>query len=164
VRAALENDFPWLERRHEHVPPGWTPAFELPDELRLFLEAVGLDDARARWQLCAGMNEVQQQWYSRDAARRFGVPELTRHADRERELARHYFRCWAPPATRELWRQVVLMLDGLNAATFDLICRRVPVPMMRHALGVMLTANGRAEWRAFVAALAEPQWLMPLAD
>jgi hypothetical protein len=160
TRAAFEREFPWLERRHEHVPPGWTPPFELPDEFRLFLDAVGVDDARVRWQLCAGMNEVQQHWYSRHAAERFGVPELVRHAARERELALHYFSCWAPPATRELWRQVVLVLDALNAATFDLICHRAPGAMVRHALAGMVTRRGRDEWRAFVDGLARPQWLM----
>src|SRR5262249_6289866 len=118
-----------------------------------------LDDARARWQICAGLNEVQQQWYSRHAAERFGVPELVQHGARERQLATNYFSHWAPPATRALWRQCILMLDALNAATFDLLCRGARGAMVRHALLGMLTRDD--EWRAFVAALGRPQWLMP---
>jgi hypothetical protein len=160
TRAALERDFPWLERRHEHVPDGWTPVFDFPDQFRLFVDAVGVEDARVRWQLCAGLNEVQQQWYSRDAARRFRVPELARHAERERELAVNYFACWAPPATRELWRQTVLILDALNAATFDLVCNRAAAALIWHSTTGMLTRSGRAEWRAFSDGLASPQWVM----
>jgi hypothetical protein len=156
--AALEQEFPWLERRHEHIPPGWTPPFRFPDEFRLFIDALGIDDARARWQLCAGMNEVQQQWYSQHAAERFGVPELARHGARERALAINYFSHWAPRATRALWRQVILMLDALNAATFDLICNQQRGPMVRHSVAGMVTRRG--EWRAFVDGLRRPQRLL----
>jgi hypothetical protein len=158
TQAVLQRDFPWLERRHEHVPAGWTPRLRFPDEFRLFVDALGVDDARARWQLCAGMNEVQQQWYSRHAAERFGVPELARHGQRERALAINYFSHWAPAATRGLWRQVILILDALNAATFDLICNQARGPIVRRALAGMVT--GRNEWRQFVEGLERPQWLM----
>ncbi len=159
TQQALATEFPWLERRHEHIPDGWTPPFKFPDEFRLFVDALAVDDARARWQLCAGLNEVQQQHYSRHAAARFAVPELERHAARERELAVNYFSHSAPRATRELWRQCVLMLDGLNAATFDLLCNRQRGPFVRHAFAGMVTRG--SEWRAFVANLEKPQWLMP---
>jgi hypothetical protein len=160
TQQALMQDFPWLEHRHEHIPDGWTPAFKFPDEFRLFVDALGIDDARARWQLCAALNEVQQQHYSRHAAERFGVPELAEHAARERQLAVNYLSHWAPAATRELWRQCILMLDGLNAATFDLVCHRETGAFVRHAMVGMVTRRG--EWRAFVENLARPQWLMPV--
>jgi len=159
TRDALAKDFPWLEQRHRHIPDGWMPPFKFPDEFRLFIDALSLDDARARWQLCAALNEVQQQHYSRHAAERFGVPELERHAARERELAVNYFSHWAPNATRELWRQCILVLDGLNAATFDLLCNRAPGAFVGRAMAGMVTRG--AEWRAFVAGLEKPQWLMP---
>jgi len=159
TQEALHKEFPWLERRHRHIPDGWTPAFKFPDEFRQFIDALAIDDARARWQLCCGLNEVQQQHYSHHAAERFAVPELRRHAARERELAINYFSHWAPNATRELWRQCILVLDGLNAATFDLLCNRAPGTIVRHALTGMVTRGG--EWRAFVANLEKPQWLMP---
>lgn len=159
TQETLAKDFPWLERRHEHLPDGWTPHFKFPDEFRLFIDALSVDDARARWQLCAAMNEVMQQHYSRHAAERFGVPELVRHAARERALAVNYFSHWAPGATRELWRQCIVMLDGLNAATFDLLCNRARGAFVRHALVGMVTRN--AEWRAFVDGLEKPQWMMP---
>ncbi len=159
TQEALAKEFPWLEQRHRHIPDGWTPPFKFPDEFRLFIDALAIDDARARWQLCAALNEVQQQHYSRHAAERFGVPELARHAARERELALSYFSHWAPNATRELWRQCILILDALNAATFDLLCRRAPGAMVGRAMLGMVTRGG--EWRAFVANLEKPQWLMP---
>ncbi len=161
TRAALEHDFPWLERRHQHIPPGWTPPFAFPDELRRFVDALALDAARVRWQLLAALNEVQQQHYSRHAAARFGVPELARHGARERELAVNYFSHWAPPASRALWRQCLLVLDGLNAATFDLLCNRAPAAFVARAAAGLLTRG--AEWRAFVRGLDEPQWLLPVA-
>lgn len=165
VKRALETEFPWLERRHEHIPAGWTPPFVLPDELRRFIDvrgggdALALDEARVRWQLVAALNEVQQQHYSRHAATRFGVPELTRHAARERALALSYLGHWAPPASRELWRQCLYVLDGLNAATFDLLCNREVGAFIRFGTRGLVTGGG--EWRAFVAALERPQWLLP---
>lgn len=160
ARAALTTEFPWLERRHEHIPPGWTPPFHFPSLFGRFLEAGSLDDTRARWQLCCALNEVQQQHYSRHAAARFGVPALARHAARERELALNYFAHWAPPATRELWRQCLLVLDGLNAATFALLCQEAPAAFVGRAALGLATRGG--EWRAFLADLERPQWLLPL--
>ena len=159
TQQVLTTEFPWLEHRHEHIPDGFTPPFKFPDEFRLFIDALAVDDARARWQLCAALNEVQQQHYSRHAAERFGVPELAAHAARERALAVNYFSHWAPNATRELWRQCILVLDGLNAATFDLLCRAKPGAFVAHAMTGMVTRGG--EWRAFVENLKKPQWLMP---
>jgi hypothetical protein len=159
TQEALASDFPWLERRHQHIPEGWAPAFSFPDEFRLFIDALAVDDARARWQLCCALNEVQQQWYSRHGAERFGVPELVRHGARERQLAVNYFTHWAPGATRELWRQCIILLDALNASTFDLICNRARFATIRHAVTGMLTR--RAEWQQFLDGLETPQWLMP---
>jgi hypothetical protein len=159
TQQAIEHDFPWLEHRHEHVPDGWTPPFKFPDEFRQFIDALSVDDARARWQLCAAFNEVQQQHYSRHAAERFDVPALVEHAARERALAVNYFSHWAPNATRELWRQCILMLDALNAATFDLLCNQRSGAFVGRAMAGMITRG--AEWRAFVENLKKPQWLMP---
>ena len=159
TQEVVEKEFPWLERRHQHIPDGWTPPFKFPDEFRLFVDALAVDDARARWQLCAALNEVQQQHYSRHAAERFCVPELVAHAARERQLAVNYFSHWAPNATRELWQQCIYILDALNAATFDLLCNKKPGAMVGHAVAGMVTRG--AEWRAFVANLETPQWLMP---
>jgi len=159
TQQSLATDFPWLEERHRHIPDGWTPPFKFPDEFRLFIDTLVIDDARARWQLCAALNEVEQQHYSRHAAARFAVPELARHAERERALAVNYFSHWAPNATRELWRQCILVLDGLNAATFDLLCNRAPASMIGHAMAGMVTRRG--EWRAFLAGLEKAQRLMP---
>ena len=159
TQQALVEDFPWLERRHPHIPDGWTPPFKFPDEFRLFIDALAVDDARARWQLCAAMNEVQQQHYSRHAAERFAVPELAEHAARERQLALSYFGHWAPEATRELWRQCILILDALNAATFDLLCNREGGAFVARSVAGLVTRGG--EWRAFVENLKKPQWLMP---
>jgi hypothetical protein len=160
TQETLAHDFPWLERRHEHVPPGYTPEFAFPDEFRLFIDALSVEDARVRWQLCCGLNEVQQAWYSTHAAERFSVPELVRHGARERLLGINYFSHWAPSVTRELWRQCLIMLDALNAATFDMICNRQAGAIIRHALFGMVTR--RQEWRAFVAGLATPQWTLPV--
>jgi len=159
TQQALAQEFPWLERRHEHIPDGWTPAFKFPDEFRLFIDALSVDDARTRWQLCAALNEVQQQHYSRHAAERFAVPELAEHAARERQLALSYFGHWAPEATRELWRQCILILDALNAATFDLLCNREGGAFVARSVAGLVTRGG--EWRAFVENLKKPQWLMP---
>jgi hypothetical protein len=160
TQQALAQDFPWLEHRHEHVPPGHTPRFRFPDEFRLFVDALAVDDARVRWQLCCALNEVQQAWYSTHAAERFGVPALLAHGARERLLAINYFSHWAPPVTRELWRQCLIMLDALNAATFDMICNREAGAIIRHALVGMVTR--RQEWNEFVDGLARPQWMMPV--
>ena len=87
----MEQDFPWLRGRHEHIPRGHTPAFEFPEVFGSFLQAGTLDDARVRWQLATALNEVQQASYSAFFARRFDLPEIARHGEREAELARNYF-------------------------------------------------------------------------
>jgi hypothetical protein len=155
---ALAIEFPWLEHRHQHVPPGWTPPLEFPDELATFVDGDRLDDARARWQLVAALNEVQQSAYSAHAAARFGLPELERHAARERALAINYFGHWAPACTELLWRQCIYVLDGLNAAVFALLCRERPAEMIARSLAAALVHRG--EWRAFVAGLDHPQRLL----
>jgi hypothetical protein len=157
---ALAGEFPWLEQRHEHVPPGWTPPLEFPVELGTFIDGDGLDDARARWQLVAALNEVQQSAYSSHAARRFRLPELERHAARERALAINYFGHWAPACTEALWRQTIQVLDGLNAAVFAMLCRERPATLIVRSLVGALAE--RAEWRAFVAGLDRPQRLVPI--
>jgi hypothetical protein len=159
LRASLLCDFPWLERRHEHVPPGFTPPLAFPDAFRRFVDTPQLDAARARWQLCAALNEVMQAAYSRYAATLFRLPPLCEHAARERAMALNYFAHWSPPATRALWRQCVLVLDGLNAATFGMLCREQPAAMIGHALFGALAR--RSEWRAFVDGLQQPPWLLP---
>jgi hypothetical protein len=157
VRRALETEFPWLERRHEHIPPGWTPPLQFPAEFSVFLDIASLDDARARWQLIAAFNEVQQAHYSAYAARLFRLPELAAHAARERALAIHYFGRQAPEATLALWRQCILILDGLNAAVFHMMCEERPGAMIGRSLYGALAHGG--EWRRFVDGLSTPQWL-----
>lgn len=162
TRAALQTEFPWLESRHLHIPPGWSPRFEFPDAFGSFLDSGSLDDARARWQLCAALNEVQQSAYSADLARRFRLPELSRQSEREAELAQNYFRHWSPPATAALWRQCILVLDALNAAVLAMTCStRGPLILLRTLL-TALSGRGAVEWRHFVTGLEEPQLLLPL--
>ncbi len=105
-----------LERRHEHIPDGWTPPFDFPDVFQSFVDVPSLEEAKVRWQLAAAINEVQQCWYSRFAARIFHLPELLRHAEREEALAHNYFAHWSPPVTGALWAQTIWVLDALNAA------------------------------------------------
>jgi hypothetical protein len=156
VRHAIHHEFPWLEHRHEHVPPGHTPSFEFPAAFREYLEWGDLDDSRARWQLAVGLNEVQQCCYSEFAADLFRLPELRRHAARERSLAINYFAHWAPACTRELWRETIHVLDALNAAVFELVCK--PHGVLAWGMAGALTQRG--QWRAFVAGLDTPQWLL----
>ena len=158
VRRAIETEFPWLERRHEHIPAGWTPRFEFPSVFSAFID-VELDAARLRWQLVTALNEVQQAHFSLTCARLFRLPELVDHAARERAMAINYFSHSAPPATRALWRQCILVLDGLNAAVMNMIAFDQRVPMIRHALVGL--ATGHRQWRAFVQGLTRPQWLQP---
>jgi hypothetical protein len=159
VRTALESEFPWLEHRHEHVPAGWTPHFDFPPSFATFVGAADgdLDDARARWQLVCALNEVQQTAYSSHAAERFRLPELRRHAARERELALHYFAKWAPEATDRLLRQCLWVLDGLNAAVFAMLCSERPAEMIGRSLWGALAR--RDEWHRFVLAMDQPQRL-----
>jgi hypothetical protein len=156
LREALA--LPWLEHRHEHVPAGWTPPLAFPSALIEFLDAP-LDEARARWQLLAALNEVQQSSYSASLVALFRLPELAAHAARERELAINYLGHWSPPATVALWRQCIYLLDALNASVFEMMCRRAPGKMVAHSLVGALTR--RDEWRAFQDGLARPQWLLP---
>jgi hypothetical protein len=160
TRRALATEFPWLERRHEHIPPGWTPLLEFPAEMRAFVDGGTLDDARARWQLMAALNEVQQSAYSSSLVRQFALPELSEHASRERALAINYFAHSSPDCSEALWRQCIIVLDALNAAVFAMMCRDRPRQMIAHS--VKRTFSGRGEWRAFVDGLKRPQWLMPL--
>ena len=158
VRRALETEFPWLERRHEHLPDGWTPALDFPPVFAAFIDVPDLEEAKARWQLCASINEVQQAAYSAYAARLFRLPELEAHAARERQLAINYFSHWAPACTLPLWRQCILMLDGLNAAVFAMMCRDRAGEMVARSLGGAIFHRG--EWRAFVKGLEAPQWTL----
>jgi hypothetical protein len=161
TRAALQKEFPWLERRHLHIPPGWAPRLSFPAAFGAFLDSGSLDDARARWQLCAGLNEVQQAVYSADMARRFRMPELLKQSEREAELAVNYFGHWSPPATAALWRQCILVLDGLNAAVLAMTCSpRGPLIMLRTLL-TALSGRGAAEWHHFLVGLDQPQPLLP---
>ena len=161
TRYALEHDFPWLEKRHQHIPPGWTPRFDFPVEFADWIDVPQLEEAKARWQLAASLNEVQQAHNSEDSARRFGLPPLRIHATRERELAINYLGHDAPAVTRALFRECLFLLDALNAAVFDMLCVRRPGEMVRYAVAAAFTE--RAQWRTFVDGLAQPQWLLPLA-
>lgn len=166
VQAALRCEFPYLERRHEHVPAGERPPFEFPEVFAGYVECSEwgtLDDSRARWQLAVGLNEVQQCCYSEFAARLFRLPELHRHAARERELACNYFGHWAPRCTLELWRETILVLDALNAATFELVCTQL-LPRAMAPTRVLGSRARRAQWREFVANLDTPQWLLPVPE
>lgn len=158
VRQAFAVDFPWLEHRHEHVPPGWAPRCEFPPAIDPFFDLGTVDEAKARWQLVAALNEVMQSVYTEHLALLLALPVLATHASRERELAFNYFAHWSPPATRELWRQSILVLDGINAAVFEAACDTQLVALVARSLvgGV----SRRGEWRRFVAALDEPQQLV----
>jgi len=158
TRESIHRDFPWLENRHLHIPAGWTPQLEFLPEFAEWIDVPSLESAKARWQLATGLNEVQQAHNSEDCARRFRIPELRIHAARERELASNYFSHWAPLVTRELFRECLFVLDGLNAAVFAMLCRDRPAEMVgRSILGAI---SRRSEWKAFVAALAQPQLLV----
>ena len=156
----LERDVPWLENRREHVPPGWSPRLDFPTEFALWLDVPDLEVARLRWQLVALFNEVQQHHQTEDCARRFRLPELSLQAARERELAINYSRHLAPPVTRALLREVLYILDALNAGVFEMLCVAHAGEMVRRCLAAAVTK--RDEWRAFVDGLAKPQWLLPV--
>jgi hypothetical protein len=159
IQLALRREFPWLEHRHEHIPPGHTPPFAFPRVFADFVEYGDLDDSRARWQLAVGLNEVQQQAYSSFAAELFRLPELHRHAARERELALHYFGHWAPRCSEALWRETIWVLDALNAAVFELVLGVLPSAFSpAGALGIRAR---RSQWQAFVAGLDRAQRLEP---
>jgi hypothetical protein len=158
VHASLHKDFPWLERRHQHIPDGYTPRFEFPRAFADFIEHGDLDESRARWQLAVGLNEVQQSCYSAFAAELFRLPELHRHAARERALAINYFGHWAPRCSRDLWRETIWILDALNAAVFELVLGELPRALA--PVGPLGIPARRAQWAAFVRALDTPQWLL----
>ena len=162
VQALLRDDFPWLQQRHEHIPSGYTPPLEFPDALRRFIDAPlsggTLDDARARWQLVAALNEVQQSVYSAFLAEHFRLPALHQHAAREHALAVNYFSHASPACTVALWRQCLVVLDGLNAAVFAMACGiRGPQLILRGLWGARAS---RDEWHAFEHGLEQPQWLL----
>lgn len=159
VHDVVHTEFPYLEHRHEHVPEGHTPSFEFPDVFREYVEYGDLDDSRARWQLAVCLNEVQQACYSDFAAELFRLPELHRHAERERELARNYLGHAAPRCTLDLWRETIYVLDALNAATFEFVCSTLLPGSMAH----MISGSRRAQWRSFVANLDTPQRLLAVA-
>lgn len=162
VQEALRADFPWLGRRHEHIPAGYTPPLAFPDALRRFVDAPlsggTLDDARARWQLIAALNEVQQSVYSTFLAQLFRLPALHAHAAREQALAVNYFLHGSPACTKALWRQCLIVLDGLNAAVFAMTCGVRAPQLLWHGLWGALAPRG--EWTAFEQGLARPQWLL----
>jgi hypothetical protein len=156
VHHIVHTEFPYLEHRHEHVPKGETPMFEFPEVFREYVEWGDLDDARARWQLAVCVNEVQQACYSDFAAKLFRLPELHRHAERERELACNYLGHAAPRCTLDLWRETLYVLDALNAATFEFVCSKLLPGAMAH----VINGRSRTAWRTFVANLDTPQQLM----
>ncbi len=158
VAAVIEGEFPWLESRHEHVPPGAVPRIDFAGEFGEFLQGGTLDDSRARWQLAAALNEVQQAHCSQHLAVLFRLPELSRHALRERELALNYLAHWSPRVTRDLWAQCIYVLDGLNAAVFAALQGREGLGIRLRALGGLLI--GGDEWRLFCEGLARPQRLL----
>jgi hypothetical protein len=151
---AIRAQFAWLERRHEHVPPGFTPRFRFPSAFAAFVDGGTLEEAKARFQLCAALNEVQQHALTLDLGRRMALPELERHAARERAMAVAYFAHWAPPSTERLWRQCLWILDGLNAALLAQIGGARALSLAGGTLWSALTA--RDEWRSFVRGMDTP--------
>lgn len=161
VRRLLETEFPWLEQRHQHIPPGFAPHFDFPPEFARFLESGSLDDARVRWQICAALNEVQQCIYSADMAQRCRLPELLQQSEREADLARNYFAHASPQVSRRLWLQCIVILDALNAAVLAMTCSlRGPLIVLGAALA-SVRQPARGQWPRFAAGLAQPQFLLP---
>jgi hypothetical protein len=161
VRAALERDFPWLENRHQHIPDGWAPQCEFPTAIDPFFNDAGIEDAKVRWQLVAAFNEVMASASSRYMAKLLALPMLERQAQREDALARNYFAHWSPPCSRELFRQCILVIDGINAAVFEAVCDTQLKPILGYTF-FKAPLHSR-EWKRFVAALDEPQWLLPVS-
>jgi len=159
ARRILETEFTYLERRHEHIPPGSPAAFEFPDAFDRFVCHGDDDDTRARWQLAVALNEVQQCCYTDFAAEHLRLPVLHRHAERERDLVRNYFGHWSPRCTLDLWRETIYVLDALNAATFELVCT-VLLPRIMGLRAPFSRAERKRRWQAFVAGLDEPQSLV----
>ncbi|MSP62192.1 MAG: hypothetical protein EXR72_18040 [Myxococcales bacterium] len=144
---AIRGAFSWIERRHEHIPPGFAPAFRFPDAFVEFIDGGTVEEAKVRFQIVAALNEVQQHAYSLHFAEHFDLPEVAVHAEREREMALDYLGHFAPPSTRELWRQSIIVLDGLNAAVFAMALRthRVSFP----AANLWHAIFRGDEWRQF---------------
>jgi hypothetical protein len=161
VREALERDFPWLENRHQHVPAGWAPACEFPSAIDPFFNDASVEDAKARWQLVAAFNEVMAAASSRYLKNLLALPVLERQAEREEALARNYFAHWSPPATRELWRQCIVVIDAINAAVFETICDTQLKPILAYTF-FKAPLHSR-EWKKFLTAVNEPQWLLPVS-
>ena len=162
VRELLQREFPWLEHRHLHIPEGYAPHFEFPAAFGQFLSSGSLDDARVRWQLCAALNEVQQSIYSAEMAGRCALPELRQQSEREADLACNYFAHSSPPVTIELWRQCIVLLDGLNAAVLAMTCSLRGPWIVACAALCSLRPSQRGQWDRFVEGLSAPQWLLPL--
>ena len=160
VAHSIAHDFPWLEQRHQHVPDGYTAALDFPGVFAAFVDVPDLGDAQARWQLCAGVNEVQQAAYSRWAAQAWRLPDLARHAAREEALAHNYLGHWSPACTPELWRQTLWVLDALNAAIFDWVVNHATVSVM----GRSVCGAFGDTWDRFVRGLDTPQVLVPVGD
>ena len=150
---AIRAEFSFLERRHEHIPPGYTPPLLFPAAFVRFIDGGSVAEAKARFQLVAAQNEVQQHAYSLHLAELFGLPELRLHAERERVMAMVYCR-FAPPATEQLWRQSMLALDALNAAVFEmaLYTERFAFP----ARSLMAALGANEEWARFVRGMESP--------
>ncbi len=160
VKEALLRDFPWLENRHTHIPAGWSPPCEFPSPIDKFFADDDVAAAKIRWQLVAALNEVMQYAATLHMAELVQLPVLKKHADRERALALNYFAHEAPPADRALWRQCIIVLDGMNAAVFAAVCDTHLRATLTHV--VVGSLARRAEWRSFVAGLDSPQWLLPV--
>jgi hypothetical protein len=148
---AIRESFSFLERRHEHVPPGWAPRFHFPRAFVEFVDGESVERAKIRFFVIAAINEVQQHVYSLHLAETLGLPDLRRHAALERAMAIQYLAAWSPPATEKLWRQCLHALDGLNAAVFATVLHEQRLAFPASALLHGLSAA--REWRAFVAGL-----------
>ncbi len=158
AQAVITTQFPWLERRHLHIPEGPTPRVDFPDVFRAFLDVDDPEEVAARWQLAAALNEVQQAAYTRWTAQTYRIPALVRHAEREEALARNYIGHWRPACTPALWRQTIWVLDALNAALFAWVVDRVAMRLMARATW---DACGDT-WDRFVRALDEPPPMVPV--
>jgi hypothetical protein len=154
---AIRAQFSYLERRHEHIPPGWTPPLRFPPEFALWVDESTLDIAKARFQLAAALNEVQQHASSLHLADLMDLPEVRRHAERERQMALAYLAHWAPAATRDLFAQSIHILDALNAAVFEMACKERALSFPARTLWSALSSRG--EWAAFVRGMDRPQAL-----
>jgi hypothetical protein len=161
VRQALERDFPWLENRHQHIPQGWAPECEFPTAIDPFFNDADVENAKVRWQLVAALNEVMAAASSRHMKKLLALPMLERQAIREEALARNYFAHWSPPATRELWRQCILVIDGINSSVFEAVCDT----QLKSILGYTFfkAPLHSREWKKFLKSLEEPQWLLPIS-